>query len=147
MAARENAARNGITNAEFEAGDVAALFEPLLRRKRADAAAGVADGGGGGGAAAAAGQFAPRSTCVVIDPPRKGCVRLVSVCSRGAVASRRESYGSRDGVGNEFAKTVREDSSPPPAFATRSPSRERVDDDTHTRSENDRSLRLTQPEF
>jgi len=45
--ARENAAANGITNAEFQAGDAAAIFQGLA--------------------------FPPADTAVIIDPPRKGC--------------------------------------------------------------------------
>ena len=47
--ARENASANGITNAEFKAGDATAIFAGL------DPA------------------FVPAETAVIIDPPRKGC--------------------------------------------------------------------------
>ena len=55
VAARANAARNQVKHVVFEAGDAAALFAPLVN--------------GGGGAE----PFPPAETCVVIDPPRKGC--------------------------------------------------------------------------
>jgi tRNA/tmRNA/rRNA uracil-C5-methylase (TrmA/RlmC/RlmD family) len=45
--AKENAAANGIANADFRAGDAAAIFAGLA--------------------------FPPAETAVVIDPPRKGC--------------------------------------------------------------------------
>ena len=45
--ARENAAANGITNATFQAGDAAAIFNGLT--------------------------FPAANTAVIIDPPRKGC--------------------------------------------------------------------------
>ncbi len=45
--ARENAAANSIANAEFRAGDAAAIFAGLI--------------------------FPPAETAVIIDPPRKGC--------------------------------------------------------------------------
>lgn len=50
-AARANAERNGIANARFEAGEVEALFEPLI----------------------CAGGVVPARTAVILDPPRKGC--------------------------------------------------------------------------
>lgn len=50
-AARANAERNGIRNAAFHAGEVEALFEPLIRAGGADSA----------------------RTTVILDPPRKGC--------------------------------------------------------------------------
>lgn len=53
-AARANAVLNGVANARFEHGDVAALFGPLT----ADPV------------------FVPATTAVVVDPPRKGCDRL-----------------------------------------------------------------------
>lgn len=50
-AARANAERNQIFNADFHAGEVEALFEPLIR----------------------AGGVSPGRTTVILDPPRKGC--------------------------------------------------------------------------
>ncbi|KAJ1639420.1 S-adenosyl-L-methionine-dependent methyltransferase [Pavlovales sp. CCMP2436] len=50
-AARANAKRNGIGNALFEAGEVEAMFKPLVAR----------------------GDVEPTRTTVILDPPRKGC--------------------------------------------------------------------------
>ena len=58
IAARANAERNGVRHVTFEAGDAAALFAPLVN---------------GGGDDSDAAPFPPAETCVVIDPPRKGC--------------------------------------------------------------------------